>query len=160
MLVDLIDLSLQGKQAHWTVKGPNFRSLHKQLDDVVDVARNAADDVAERMSALGVAPDGGVKNVARTSHLDVMPVGFHDWRAMTDWVADRLASCSHRLQRALESVQSYDEVTSNMLQDIAHLIEKQLWMMQAHEGELGDAVQNEFERATQAEETTSSASSG
>ena len=32
VLVDLIELSLQGKQAHWNLVGPNFRDLHLQLN--------------------------------------------------------------------------------------------------------------------------------
>ncbi|WP_276206892.1 Dps family protein, partial [Streptomyces niveiscabiei] len=52
-LVDLIDLSLVAKQVHWNVVGPRFRSVHLQLDEVVDVARLHSDTVAERASALG-----------------------------------------------------------------------------------------------------------
>ena len=33
-LVNLIDLALLLKQAHWNVVGPNFRSIHLQLDFV------------------------------------------------------------------------------------------------------------------------------
>ena len=33
-LVDLIDLSLVAKQAHWSVVGPRFRSIHLALDEV------------------------------------------------------------------------------------------------------------------------------
>ena len=36
VLVDLIELHIQGKQAHWNVVGTNFRDLHLQLDEVVD----------------------------------------------------------------------------------------------------------------------------
>ena len=39
VLVDLIELHLQGKQAHWNVVGRNFRDLHLQLDEIVDVFR-------------------------------------------------------------------------------------------------------------------------
>ena len=155
VVVDLIDLALQGKQAHWTVKGPNFRSLHKQLDDMVEVARDATDDLAERLSALGVAPDGCVQTVAHTTRLEAMPVGFHDWRAITDWISDRLAVCSHHLQEAMCELDPIDDVSTNMLQDVAQLIEKQLWMMQAHQGEADDPGQEDFERAAQ-EETTAS----
>lgn len=52
-LVDLIDLSLVAKQVHWNVTGPRFRSVHLQLDEVVDTARAHSDTVAERASALG-----------------------------------------------------------------------------------------------------------
>jgi starvation-inducible DNA-binding protein len=31
-LVDLVDLSLLGKQVHWNIIGPRFRSIHLQLD--------------------------------------------------------------------------------------------------------------------------------
>ena len=50
-LVDLTDLSLQGKQAHWNIEGPGFRSLHLHLDEIIDEVRLAADDVAERIKA-------------------------------------------------------------------------------------------------------------
>ena len=32
-LVELIDLSLQAKQAHWNVVGPAFRGVHLFLDE-------------------------------------------------------------------------------------------------------------------------------
>jgi starvation-inducible DNA-binding protein len=39
VLVDLIALHLQGKQAHWNIVGPNFRDLHLQLDEIVGDVR-------------------------------------------------------------------------------------------------------------------------
>src|SRR4029453_13027661 len=56
VLVDLIELHLQGKQAHWNVVGTNFRDLHLQLDELVDFAREASDTVAERMRAPCAVP--------------------------------------------------------------------------------------------------------
>ena len=35
-LVDLIDLHLIGKQAHWTVVGERFQSAHERLDVISD----------------------------------------------------------------------------------------------------------------------------
>src|ERR1700741_4825588 len=58
VLVDLIELHLQGKQAHWNVVGTNFRDLHLQLDELVDLAREASDTIAERMRALDAVADG------------------------------------------------------------------------------------------------------
>src|ERR1700760_3137385 len=58
VLVDLIELHLQGKQAHWNLVGTNFRDLHLQLDEIVDTAREASDTIAERMRALNALPDG------------------------------------------------------------------------------------------------------
>jgi hypothetical protein len=55
ILVDLVELHLQGKQAHWNVVGTNFRDLHLQLDELVDFAREGSDTIADRMRALDAA---------------------------------------------------------------------------------------------------------
>ncbi len=53
-----------GKQAHWNIVGPNFRDLHLNLDEVVDIAREGADEIAERMRAINATPDGRPATVA------------------------------------------------------------------------------------------------
>src|SRR6476646_10234505 len=73
VLVDLIELHLQGKQAHWNVVGTNFRDLHLQLDELVDFAREASDTVAERMRALDAVPDGRSDTVASGTTLPRFP---------------------------------------------------------------------------------------
>ena len=73
VLVDLIELHLQGKQAHWNVVGTNFRDLHLQLDELVDFAREASDTVAERMRALDVIPDGRSDTVAAAHVASAVP---------------------------------------------------------------------------------------
>src|SRR6516165_5803679 len=75
VLVDLIELHLQGKQAHWNVVGTNFRDLHLQLDELVDAAREASDTIAERMRALDAVPDGRSDTVAATTSLPQFPAG-------------------------------------------------------------------------------------
>jgi starvation-inducible DNA-binding protein len=67
VLVDLVELHIQGKQAHWNVVGSNFRDLHLLLDEVVASAREASDTVAERMRALYAVPDGRSDTIAATT---------------------------------------------------------------------------------------------
>ena len=57
-LVELIALSLIGKQLHWNIAGPGFRDLHLHLDELVDEWRELSDVVAERAVAVGFPPDG------------------------------------------------------------------------------------------------------
>lgn len=73
ILVDLIELHLQGKQAHWNVVGANFRDLHLQLDELVDFAREGSDTIAERMRALDGVPDGRSDTVVVTTSLPRFP---------------------------------------------------------------------------------------
>src|ERR1700712_4019218 len=84
VLVDLVELHLQGKQAHWNVVGSNFRDLHLQLDELVDFAREASDTVAEGMRAIDAVPDGRSDTVAVGSTLPQFPAYEHS----TDEVVD------------------------------------------------------------------------
>src|SRR5438128_2481265 len=54
-LVELVDLSLIGRQLHWNIFGQLFKPLHEHLDELVYSWRDLADTVAERAVALGVA---------------------------------------------------------------------------------------------------------
>ena len=78
VLVDLIELGIQGKQAHWNVVGKNFRDTHKQLDEVIAATRRFSDTIAERMRALHALPDGRSDTVAETTTLPEFPQGEID----------------------------------------------------------------------------------
>ena len=71
--VDLIELHVQGKQAHWNLVGRNFRDLHLQLDEIVEAARGFSDDLAERMRAIYITPDGRSATVAAQTTLPSSP---------------------------------------------------------------------------------------
>jgi starvation-inducible DNA-binding protein len=96
-LVDLVDLSLIGKQAHWNVIGKNFRSVHLQLDELVVLARNAADQVAERAAALGVTPNGTAKIVAASSGVPEIESGWLKEDQVVASITSSLASLISRL---------------------------------------------------------------
>lgn len=76
MLVDLLDLTLIGKHAHWNVEGPHFRSVHHELDELVDAWRTLSDDVAERAVTIGASPDGQVETIAGATQLEPVPGGY------------------------------------------------------------------------------------
>ncbi len=64
----LNDLALTLKHAHWNVVGPHFIGVHEMLDPQIDGVREMVDVLAERMSTLGVPPNGlpGALVAART----------------------------------------------------------------------------------------------
>lgn len=128
-LVELVDLSLQGKQAHWAVTGPLFKSVHEHLDAIVDDLRTAYDDVAERMAALEVPPDGRLATLVATTQVDPMPVG---WQADGDVVARmlrRLEGLSGRLGGWIDELGELDAVSQDMLIGIRHGIDKHAWRL-------------------------------
>src|ERR1700682_897058 len=89
VLVDLIELHIQGKQAHRNVVGTNFRDLHLQLDEVVDAAREASDTVAERMRALDAVPAGRADTVAGGTTLPQFPAYEHNTTEVVDLITGR-----------------------------------------------------------------------
>ncbi|MFD8511508.1 Dps family protein [Streptomyces antimycoticus] len=133
-LVDLVDLHLVGKQIHWTVVGPRFRTIHLQLDEVVATTRDHADTVAERASALGVAPDGRAQTVAATSGVATVKDSWtEDTQAITTLV-DALGAVITRMRERIRATDEPDPVTQDILIELTRDLEKHHWMFQAENG--------------------------
>src|SRR6478609_8464214 len=62
--IGLQALAVNGKQAHWNVRGANFIAIHELLDTLVTHAQDGADLAAERIVALGLPVDARVSTVA------------------------------------------------------------------------------------------------
>lgn len=129
-LVDLIDLSLQAKQAHWNVYGPQFRSVHLQLDEVTSAVRTASDDVAERLSALGFHPDGRAATIAADSAVEGYEAGAVAADKVIQQFAERLQSVSDRIKESLPELED-DLPSQDLLTSIAFTLDKQAWMFRA-----------------------------
>ncbi|MQY10478.1 DNA protection during starvation protein 2 [Streptomyces sp. RB5] len=131
-LVDLLDLSLEAKQAHWNVSGPLFRELHLQLDEVVGVVREHADTVAERAAALGASPDGRATTLAEQRVLpDVGPGELSDQKVIDD-VTDLLDKAVARMRERVADTETADPVTQDLFIGITADLEKQAWFFRSH----------------------------
>jgi starvation-inducible DNA-binding protein len=130
-LADLIALSLQGKEAHWNVVGPLFPLVHAQMDQVVDHAREWADDVAERMVALGIPAAGQACDVARGSSLLPLPDGILSDRDAVALIAEQVAILASRGRTAMEQLADVDLVSQDLVIEIVRGLEKDLWMLRA-----------------------------
>lgn len=130
-LVDLIDLSLVAKQAHWNLYGPHFRSVHLHLDDIVELARTGSDDVAERLVAVGTPADGRADEVAKTSKVREIEAGPLGDDKVIAYVAEELQQVSNRIREQLPNIETPDPLTHDMLVGIATEIEKEAWMFRA-----------------------------
>ena len=131
MLVDLTDLSMIGKHVHWNVEGRLFRSVHHELDDLVDAWRILSDDVAERAVTIGASPDGQVETIAGATRLDPVPPGHLNDRQVLRAIGDRIADVARRTRQRIDRVAVADPVTCDLLVGTAGTLEKQLWMVRA-----------------------------
>lgn len=131
VLVDLLELAMQGKQAHWNVVGRNFRDTHRILDEIIEAAREFSDTVAERMRALHAVPDGRSDTVAETTTLPEYPQGEIDTTETVDLITVRLESVVGTMRDVHDDVDDEDPTSADILHAIIEKLEQFAWMVSA-----------------------------
>ncbi len=131
VLVDLLELQMQGKQAHWNVIGRNFRDTHRVLDEIIEAAREFSDTVAERMRALHAVPDGRSDIVAATTTLPEYPQGEIDTSETVDLITVRLDNTVATIRDVHDAVDEEDPTSADILHAIIEKLEQYAWMVSA-----------------------------
>ena len=128
LLVELIDLSLTGKQAHWNVTGPQFLPIHGQLDELVNDVRAWSDEVAERIMAVGGTADGRSATVAEASPLHAFPSGPVPGDKVVALVVERLDRVIAASRGRIDRLDAADVVSQDLVISIVAGLEKHRWM--------------------------------
>ena len=132
-LADTFDLYSQTKQAHWNVKGPEFFQLHKLFDKLAEGVLEAIDTIAERVTALGGVAMGTAHMAAQSSRLPEFPGKAIQAMACVEVLAVRYASLAETTRAAINiASERQDETSANLLQEISAMLDKDLWMLEAH----------------------------
>ena len=130
-LVELIALSLAGKQLHWNVYGRGFLSAHRHLDQLVDEWRELEDAVAERAATVGIAPEGSAAAVLELADLRPLDPGFTEVECAFARVCAQLWEVALRVRQRSELLGALDAVSQDVLVDAGRKLEEQLWMTRA-----------------------------
>jgi len=130
-LTELQQLQLQTKQAHWNVSGTLFYPLHELLQEHYEGVAKYADEVAERLLAIGVSSDGRANTIVRTSRIPEYPGGFVDDAQVIGWFARNYKVTSDEIGQGIKASEDKDPTTSNLLQEVQHAIDKYQWQMRA-----------------------------
>ncbi|MFL6057081.1 MAG: Dps family protein, partial [Actinoallomurus sp.] len=101
------------------------------LDEVVDLAREHADTVAERAVAIGVNPDGRARTVAERTKVHQVDAGYLPDDKVVAAITDILAEMIQRFRARIETTDESDLVTQDLLIEITQDLEKQHWMFAA-----------------------------
>lgn len=131
VLVDLLELASQGKQAHWNVIGTNFRDTHLALDEIIDSAREFSDTIAERMRALHALPDGRSDTVAESTTLPEFPQGEIATTEVIDLITARLEDTVATCRGVHDEVDEEDPTSADIFHEIIEKLEQYAWMMSA-----------------------------
>ena len=132
VVVDLTALAVDGKQAHWHVRGANFQAVHELLDSVVDHARDYADTAAERVVALGLPIDARIQTVGTRTTTPVMTAGFQQSDAVIGEVIAAIDATLVTVRTAVTELAELDPVSQDVAIEIARALEKDRWFLFAH----------------------------
>ncbi|MDY0909584.1 DNA starvation/stationary phase protection protein [Microbacterium sp. CFBP9034] len=131
VVLGLQALAVNGKQAHWNVRGANFIAIHELLDSLVANAQAGADQAAERIVALGLPVDARVSTVAeKTSTL--VPAGFTQWEALIRAVIADMDTVISDTQAAIDGLDEFDLTSQDVAINIKETLEKDRWFLFAH----------------------------
>jgi starvation-inducible DNA-binding protein len=132
-LADGLDLGLQGKQAHWNVKGPNFIGLHELFDKVAEELEEFTDDIAERAVELGGVAQGTVQVVSKNSRLAAYPMNAVSGKAHVAALSGALAKFGASARAAIDTAAGFgDADTADLFTGVSRGVDKLLWMVEAH----------------------------
>lgn len=129
---DLQALAVNGKQAHWHVRGANFQAVHELLDAVVEHAQGFADDAAERIVALGLPLDARLETIAAQTTTPSLTPGFQQADTAITEVIAIIDAALKSVRTAIDELAELDPASQDVAIEIARGLEKDRWFLFAH----------------------------
>lgn len=132
VVLDMEALVVNGKQAHWHVRGGSFIGIHELLDTVVEDAQGFADTAAERVVALGLPLDARLATVASKSSLPALSDGFQPWETTVAQVVGLIDAALVTVRAAVTGLDDIDLSSQDVAIEIERGLTKNRWLLQAH----------------------------
>jgi starvation-inducible DNA-binding protein len=131
VLADTYRLMFKTHAYHWNVEGPLFFSIHNLTEEQYEDLFAAADELAERIRALGhLAPLTMADILERSVIKDAE--GTPDARTMVEDLAKDHERIAHRMHALIEMTEERkDAVTEDMATARSAFHEKAAWMLRA-----------------------------
>ena len=131
VLADTYLLMLKTQGYHWNVTGPGFHSLHAMFGEQYTELFQAADEIAERMRALGhkaPASYAAYGELAGIREVDGIEDATHMLRALAGDHAVLAGSARAAMEAASEAG---DDVSADMMTGRMTIHDKAAWMLKA-----------------------------
>ncbi|MGO1412275.1 MULTISPECIES: Dps family protein [unclassified Microbacterium] len=132
VVLGLQALTLNGKQAHWHVRGPNFVGVHEFLDTVVSHAGEWADTAAERIVALGLPIDARANTVGEKAAATKVGAGFEQSEQVIRSVIADMDAIIADTQAAIDGLDEVDLTSQDIAIGIKAGLEKDRWFLFSH----------------------------
>lgn len=132
VVIDLMALANDGKQAHWHLRGPAFQEIHELLDTVVVNARANADLAAERVVALGAPIDARSRTVGAKTTTPQLAAGFLSSEEAIIEIVGVIDATLETVRAAIGALEEIDPVSQDTAIQIAASLDKDRWFLAAH----------------------------
>jgi len=132
LVLGLEALTVNGKQAHWHVRGANFVGVHELLDTIVAHAGDFADTAAERIVALGLPIDARIGTVAEKAGATAVPAGFAQSDEIIRAVISDIDAILADTQAAIDGLDDIDLTSQDVAIEIKRGLDKDRWFLVSH----------------------------
>ena len=130
VLRDTYALGVKTHAAHWNVTGSGFFELHEQFGSQYEALLEAADELAERIRALGASAPAGIKDLAKGSRIS--DTTETTGKALVTELRNDHRSLSKACAAAVAIAQKADdEATADLLIGRIAEHDKTAWMLDA-----------------------------
>lgn len=133
LLADEVALYVATRGAHWNVVGMNFAALHKFFEEQYEALDEVADEIAERVRALGLRATATVGAYAKVKRIDDQAGTAPSAAQMIESLLSAHETMIRQLRAdAQTAAEQGDEGTADFLLGLMELHEKTAWMLRAH----------------------------
>ncbi|MBD3786230.1 MAG: DNA starvation/stationary phase protection protein Dps [Sphingomonadales bacterium] len=132
-LADEIALGLALKQAHWTMKGPNFIAVHELVDEIHARVQEQVDVIAERVQILDGTAMGTLEAVAKATEVKPYPTDAVKIADHVEALGARMRAVGATLRAGIDTVDAAgDAGSADILTAASRQIDKDLWFLVSH----------------------------
>lgn len=130
ILSDTYALAVKSHAAHWNLTGAQFFSLHDAFGSQYEALTDAADELAERLRALGAKAPAGILALTKTT--SIADITSTDGLALAKALHADHVTLSKLLAKAVTVAQNdHDEATADLLIGRIAEHDKTAWMLKA-----------------------------
>lgn len=131
LLADTYTLYLKTHGYHWNVTGPMFRSLHLMFEEQYMELRDAVDEIAERIRALGHLAPASYSEFGKLSSVRDED-GAPEAAAMVERLVEGHEAVIGTAREVVKTAEAADDVaTADLATQRINTHEKAAWMLRA-----------------------------
>ncbi len=131
VLADTYRLVFKSHAYHWNVEGPLFYSVHNMTEEHYENLFKAADELAERIRALGHLAPTAMADIMARSRVEDRSGDMSTEEMVQDLARDH-EQLAHRFHALIEIVEDLkDPVTEDLATERSAFHEQAAWMLRA-----------------------------